>query len=74
MARSSQAHFFPANHSWRQRLTNGLNYYLAAFFFKRLSAPQREEGARQTQIHRRDDRCGWSILIFPEGERSPTDR
>jgi hypothetical protein len=28
-----KAHFFPAEHTWRQWFTNSLNYYLAAFFF-----------------------------------------
>src|SRR5204863_4876052 len=27
-----KAHFFPANHTRRERFTNGLNYYLAALF------------------------------------------
>ena len=28
-----KAHFFPAQYSWRARLTNSLNYYLAALLF-----------------------------------------
>jgi hypothetical protein len=42
------AHFFPDQHTWRERVTNGLNYYLAATFFNAFPLPQREAGARQT--------------------------
>ncbi|MGE0393358.1 MAG: AMP-binding protein [Vicinamibacterales bacterium] len=66
-----KAHFFPAAHTWRQRLTNSLNYYLAALFFNAFPIPQREAGARQTlgYIGELTGR-GWSVLIFPEGVRS----
>ena len=43
-----KAHFFPAGFSRRERLSNSLNYYLAAFFFNAFPLPQREAGARQT--------------------------
>jgi long-chain acyl-CoA synthetase len=70
-----KAHFFPATHSWRQRFSNGLNYYLAAFFFNAFPLPQREAGARQTLKYIGEmTGGGWSILIFPEGERSPTGK
>jgi len=68
-----KAHFFPAGFSWRERFTNGLNYYLAAFYFNAFPLPQREAGARQTLQYIGEltgDR--WSILIFPEGLRSST--
>ena len=68
-----KAHFFPAEHTWRQRFTNSLNYYLAAFFFNAFPLPQREAGARQTLKYIGElTEKGWSILIFPEGLRSPT--
>jgi long-chain acyl-CoA synthetase len=68
-----KAHFFPAEHTWRQRFTNSLNYYLAAFFFNAFPLPQREAGARQTLKYIGElTGKGWSILIFPEGLRSPT--
>jgi len=68
-----KAHFFPQQHTWRQRFTNGLNYYLAAFFFNAFPLPQREAGARQTLKYIGEmTGAGWSILIFPEGERSPS--
>jgi 1-acyl-sn-glycerol-3-phosphate acyltransferase len=68
-----KAHFFPAGHSWRERFTNSLNYYLAAFYFNAFPLPQREAGARQTLKYIGDlTGKGWSILIFPEGLRSTT--
>jgi long-chain acyl-CoA synthetase len=68
-----KAHFFPAGYSWRQRFTNSLNYYLAAFYFNAFPLPQREAGARQTLQYIGDlTGNGWSVLIFPEGERSHT--
>ena len=66
-----KAHFFPANHKWHEWFTNSLNYYLAAFYFNTFPLPQREAGARQTlQYIGELTGEGWSILIFPEGERS----
>jgi long-chain acyl-CoA synthetase len=66
-----KAHFFPAAHTWRQRLTNSLNYYLAALFFNAFPIPQREAGARQTLAYIGElTGSGWSVLIFPEGVRS----
>jgi len=68
-----KAHFFPAGYAWRERFTNGLNYYLAAFYFNAFPLPQREAGARQTlQYIGELTGGGWSILIFPEGVRSST--
>ncbi len=68
-----KAHFFPAGFTWRERFTNTLNYYLAAFYFNAFPLPQREAGARQTlQYIGELTGDGWSILIFPEGLRSPT--
>ena len=68
-----KAHFFPAEHTWRQWFTNSLNYYLASFFFNAFPLPQREAGARHTLKYIGElSGMGWSILIFPEGIRSPT--
>ena len=68
-----KAHFFPAEHTWREWFTNSLNYYLSAFFFNAFPLPQREAGARQTLKYIGEmTGNGWSILIFPEGMRSPT--
>jgi long-chain acyl-CoA synthetase len=69
-----KAHFFPAGYGWRERFTNSLNYYLAAFYFNAFPLPQREAGARHTlQYIGELIGNGWSILIFPEGVRSRTD-
>jgi long-chain acyl-CoA synthetase len=68
-----KAHFFPAEHTWRQWFTNSLNYYLAAFYFNAFPLPQREAGARQTLKYIGElAGGGWSVLIFPEGVRSTT--
>ena len=68
-----KAHFFPEGHTWMQWFTNSVNYYLAAFYFNAFPLPQREAGARQTLTYAGELLGGgWSILIFPEGERSAT--
>jgi long-chain acyl-CoA synthetase len=66
-----KAHFFPEEYGRKAWFTNSLNYYLAALFFNAFPIPQREAGARQTlqyigELVAHD----WSVLIFPEGERS----
>jgi long-chain acyl-CoA synthetase len=67
------AHFHPDQHTWRQRLTNSLNYYLACFFFNTFPIPQREVGTRHTLRYMGElIGSGFSILIFPEGVRSET--
>jgi long-chain acyl-CoA synthetase len=69
-----KAHFYPAEHTWRQWFTNSLNYYLATFFFNAFPIPQREAGARHTLRYMGElTGGGWSILIFPEGVRVETD-
>jgi long-chain acyl-CoA synthetase len=66
-----KAHFFPAEFSRRQVITNRLNYYLSAFFFNTFPLPQREAGARQTLRYIGEvTGDGFSVLIFPEGVRS----
>jgi long-chain acyl-CoA synthetase len=66
-----KAHFFPKQFTRRQRLTNGLNYYLSSLFFNAFPLPQREAGARQTLRYIGDlVTDGWSVLIFPEGKRT----
>jgi long-chain acyl-CoA synthetase len=67
------AHFYPADHTWRQRFTNSLNYYLACFYFNTFPIPQREAGARHTLRYMGElTGAGLSILIFPEGVRAET--
>jgi len=68
-----KAHFFPGQYGRGERFTNSLNYYLAALFFNAFPLPQREAGARQTLRYIGDVLGdGFSVLIFPEGERSET--
>jgi long-chain acyl-CoA synthetase len=66
-----KAHFFPKEHTCLERLTNSLNYYLAALFFNAFPLPQREAGARQTLRYIGEVlEDGYSVLIFPEGQRT----
>jgi long-chain acyl-CoA synthetase len=66
------AHFFPRDHTRRAWFTNSLNYYLAAAFFNAFPLPQREAGARQTLRYIGElVGNGFSVLIFPEGRRTP---
>jgi len=68
-----KAHFNPSAYTWRQWFTNSLNYYLACFYFNTFPIPQREAGARQTLKYIGElTGGGWSVLIFPEGERAVT--
>jgi len=67
------AHFDPAGHPIRTRLAMHVLYVLAALFFNAFPLPQREAGARRTLRYIGDllgD--GWSVLIYPEGERTDT--
>ena len=67
------AHFHPTRYPLRSRITNSLNYYLAALMFNMFPLPQREAGARAAiryvgQLINE----GSSVLIFPEGKRTDT--
>ena len=68
-----KAHFFPAGFGWRDRSVTSLVYYLAVLAFHAFPLPQREAGARDTLKYiggLASD--GFSILIFPEGQRGET--
>ena len=66
-----EAHFFPARHAVGDRLTNSSLYYLLALFFNAFPLPQKEPGARQTLRYMGElVTDGFSILIFPEGQRT----
>jgi long-chain acyl-CoA synthetase len=68
-----EAHFHPSGHPWRERVTKGLWYYLALFFFNAFPLPQREAGARQALRHAGElVSSGTSVLIYPEGARTET--
>lgn len=65
------AHFYPGRHGMAERLTNGLNYYLALLVFNIFPLPQREGGARAALRYAGGLVAdGYSILIFPEGRRT----
>ena len=67
------AHFFPERHNWRASFTNSLNYRLSTFVFNAFPIPQREAGTGQTIRYMGElIEEGWSILIFPEGDRTET--
>jgi long-chain acyl-CoA synthetase len=66
-------HFFPERHTLRERFTNSLNYRLSTFVFNAFPLPQHHAGAGQTIRYMGDlVEEGWSILIFPEGDRTST--
>jgi long-chain acyl-CoA synthetase len=65
------AHFFPERFTLRERLLNSLWYRLSTFFFNAFPIPQRQAGAGETIRYMGElVEEGWSILIFPEGDRS----
>jgi long-chain acyl-CoA synthetase len=65
------AHFFPAGHKLRERFFISLYYRLSTFFFNAFPIPQRQAGAGETIRYMGElAEEGWSILIFPEGDRS----
>jgi long-chain acyl-CoA synthetase len=67
------AHFHPQRHSLMERLASHLMFVGATLVFNGFPLPQREAGTRQTIRHIGELVSeGWSILIFPEGERTLT--
>ena len=55
------------------RLFNSLEYYLVTSLFNTFPIPQEGPGARETLRYAGDlVSDGWSLLIFPEGERRPS--
>lgn len=66
-------HFYPSRFNRRERFINSLYYRLSTFFFAAFPIPQRHAGAGQTIRYMGDlIEQGWSILIFPEGDRTTT--
>jgi long-chain acyl-CoA synthetase len=65
------AHFSPKQHTQYERIMDSLTYWLVAMFFNAFPVPQTEAGARQS-LRYMGDLIGenWSILFFPEGERT----
>jgi long-chain acyl-CoA synthetase len=66
-------HFYPARFSRRERFLNSVYYRLSTCFFAAFPIPQRHAGAGQTIRYMGElIEQGWSILIFPEGDRTAT--
>jgi long-chain acyl-CoA synthetase len=67
------AHFSPERHTRFERFVSSLIYWLVALFFNAFPVPQTEAGARQSLRYIGDlISDDWSILFFPEGERTET--
>ena len=67
------AHFSPARHSLAERWINSVLYWLLTLLFNAFPIPQTETGARESIRYMGElVEEGWSILIFPEGERTIT--
>ena len=67
------AHFFPARHSVKDRIASNLTYFSATLLFNAFPLPQTEAGAGESLRYMGElVSAGWSILFFPEGERSET--
>ncbi len=65
------AHFFPERFPLGQRFLISLYYRLSTFFFNAFPIPQRQAGAGETIRYMGElAEEGWSILIFPEGDRT----
>jgi long-chain acyl-CoA synthetase len=65
-------HFSPEGYSVWRRALSSLEYYLVALMFNAFPIPQQETGTRESFRYAGDllgD--GWSLLIYPEGERRP---
>jgi long-chain acyl-CoA synthetase len=64
-------HFFPGRYPRSEWFLNSLTYWSAALFFNAFPLPQTEAGASQSLRYIGGLVSeGWSILFFPEGERT----
>jgi long-chain acyl-CoA synthetase len=67
------AHFFPERHGRSAWIMQSIAYWLVSLFFNSFPLPQTEAGAGQSLRYLGDLVSeGWSILFFPEGERTET--
>jgi len=67
------AWFHPDGRSRREHLANGALYQLLALLFNAFPVPQTETGTLESVRYMGElVEEGWSILIFPEGERTLT--
>ena len=65
------AHFHPERHTKLQWLGSSFLYWLLVLFFNAFPLPQTEAGASASLRNLGDQvSSGWSVLFFPEGERT----
>ena len=68
-----EAYFHPEAHSGRERWMYGALYQILALLFNAFPVPQTEAGTLESVRYMGElVEEGWSILIFPEGERTMT--
>lgn len=68
-----EAWFHPDRHSRREVWLNGILYQLLALLFNAFPVPQTETGTFESVRYTGElVEEGWSVLIFPEGERTWT--
>jgi long-chain acyl-CoA synthetase len=64
-------HFSRAHYGWWERMTNDTIYYLVSLLFNGFPLPQTEARAGESLRYMGELVTeGWSILLFPEGERT----
>ncbi len=67
------AYYNPQNYPLHSRLASTFHFYAASLLFNGFTLSQQEVALRETMRHIGDlVSDGWSVLIFPEGTRSPT--
>jgi 1-acyl-sn-glycerol-3-phosphate acyltransferase len=65
-------HFSPEEYSRVRSALSSLQYFLTALLANAFPIPQEESGVRDTLRYAGDlVSDGWSLLIYPEGERRP---
>ena len=65
------AYYHPERYPFFRSLISGVNFYVATLLFNAFPLPQIEAGVRESIRHIGElVGEGWSILIFPEGERT----
>jgi long-chain acyl-CoA synthetase len=68
-------HFSPEKYPLARRLLSSIQYYAVALLGNAFPIPQEEAGVRDVLRYAGElVSDGWSLLIFPEGERRPTNQ
>jgi long-chain acyl-CoA synthetase len=69
------AHFHPSQHPFPQSAAAGLEYYAVTLLFNAFPIPQEEAGVLDSLRYAGELVSeGWSLLIYPEGERRSENR